>query len=1230
MSKDGLKKIYLIKSAGFEFSEIDLVNNTLLLGESGVGKTTIMRAVLFFYTMDYSDSILNLNSDTKKSFNDWYFREHNSHIVYEYTKGDSRFLFVVSKSGKLHYTFIDITNYSLGIKELFIDGKMPINLEKLNEKIQKESLANYSTTLKEKYINAFHKKDTNNKKIKQESIVDFSLFENINFTKEFAKTLSNIFISSKVNSSSIKKSIVSLIENSDVKIDLNEIRINLDEYVSHKDEIERFEKKIPSIEKLSHKFDEYNANRKEFKVKSNELYALKQQVSMRMQELIMKINALDEEKNKLEKSFGIAIGSIDEKIQSSSKEIIEQDKELRELKQKDTEYKEKNIDALVDEFNREESYKNKLQSNEERYKALTEEFESLKEKYQKIIEQLEKDSLSEILNLKEKNLEINKKISSDKNKLIESKEHNIKEKTKKYIEEKDSFISNLKVEEENFNTINIKLSKVEFFPFNQEEIAKYEYEVKKYTEALADIKISKNYNEIEIKQIEQEIQEIAKKLKESNEKLEDEVRKQKEDLFKQKENIEKKLDFNKDNLYGYLNKNSVENREKIVTYLKDEILFSDKTFKIKETKESSSIFGLNVEFDKEFENDYELSKLQNGLKLIKEKIKLLNKESIRKKNAIEDDASQNTKIKNRQRASFYEQKNDLYDKEKNYNYSMGVSKLNLENANEVASQQKEQKTIELQEKYSKSNIKKEELSSKIKEVTKEIESITEAINSEVKESIVNYDEQLEKLEIFQISEIKEIKEETIEKIQTIESELTEALKNNGADKELISNIYKEIKDLKTKLKTIDANRTTVTVYLSEYKDKIKTIPSLNEKFRSDSKYLNDLKQRKIEIKDDNKSQTLELQSKRKNLENVESEIKNFTKNYEQNIKNQNIEKKIKESLTLESYTLNENIKIKPAIVDNIIKVYEDIKSSQESIEASVLKIIQNLKSDNIFKIEIPNDFVSNSSYLKTAKELIEYIKNDKLSIFKDASLDKFKSNLNYIKKQLGVFEDALLDIEGEIKNLRNGVKKAIVSFKVIDDVDIRFLDANSDVLNTLKSLTNYYDKNNDKFLSGLFDSFGSDKVSQRAREELREKIVELVKLLNVSKEYLELENGFVLEFKAIERGNDLKWRQTLNDIGSTGTSTLVKSIINISMLKMVSRNIVKDSEIVTHCILDEIGTISTEYFKELKDFVNESGFVFLNGMPTEDDMLISMYPNIYVGQNFGKYSKMILASKMEI
>jgi len=311
--------------------------------------------------MDYSDGLLDLSADTKKSFNDWYFKAHNSHIVYEYTKDGSRFLFVVSKSGKLHYTFIDLTNREIDVKALFIDDNMPVNLEKLHEKIQKNALPNYTTTLRDKYITTFHKRDSNNKKIKQDSTVDFSLFESINSTKEFAKTLSNIFISSKVNSRSIKKSIVSLIENSEAKIDLNEIKINLAEYVAHKDEIEKFEKKIPAIKKLAQKQDDYNAKRKEFRELANELFLIEQQLSHKMQEISLQIDSLDEKEQELQKKFAIESGILQEKIEEIKKATIEEETLLRELQTKAKEYKAKDIESLVEEHEREKSYKTELE-----------------------------------------------------------------------------------------------------------------------------------------------------------------------------------------------------------------------------------------------------------------------------------------------------------------------------------------------------------------------------------------------------------------------------------------------------------------------------------------------------------------------------------------------------------------------------------------------------------------------------------------------------------------------------------------------------------------------------------------------------------------------------------------------------------------------------------------------------------------------------------------------------
>ncbi len=1230
MNSDGLKKIYLIKSAGYEFSEIDIRNNTLLLGESGVGKTTIMRAVLFFYTMDYSDATLNLTSDTKKSFNDWYFKEYNSHIVYEYTREGSRFWFVVSKSSKLNYTFIDVTNTPLEVKEFFIEQNKPINLEQLNEKVQQASLPNYHTAIKDRYINTLHKRDANSKKIKQESVVDFSLFESVKYTKEYAKTLSNIFMASKVNSSSIKKSIVSLVQNNDVKIDLNEIRVNLDEYVKHKDEIDRFEMKIPNIKELSSKYESYNSSRKNFKLKANEIESCYQSASQKLQEFSVKIQKVMDEEDTLNSHFKVKVLKLDEEFNASSTKVIEQEKDLRELRQKDEEYRAKHIDTLVLEYENETSYVSRLAVAQNRYKALTSEYETLSAKYQDIIKKLQEESSLSIIALQNKNIDIKSDIDAKKIALIESKEINEREKTQKYVDEKTKLVLELEELSGEINSINLKLAEIKHFVFNSQEIGKCEDEIKSYEKALMDNKRSLDETGFEIKSVEQDIAEIQKAFKDSSSRLDKDSAEKKEKLFEQKTLLDKKLNVDAQNLYSYIHKSDLQHKEKILTYLKDEILFSDTKFVATKGADTQSIFGLSVEFEEKFADKYEYSKLLNELKFIKDKIKQVNQDSVRMKKSLEDEASKDTKEKNRQRSSLYSKKDKLEVNLKSYAKNQSLSKLNLQKAHDDARELKKQKNDELNKDYATTKLKQDECKKLVESLSVKIQEIKEVIGEGVRVQVAQYNLLIKSNAQTLEANKKELKDKYAHKIQDTQKELSDALKNNGVDEVLLDEISQEVQNLKTKLLEIENARNIVITYLEAYKWKIENIPSLTQTLREDSENLAELNSAKGKLQELHKEEELQFLEIKQKLNHNKSAIKKFIQNYDAKIQNQNIHKSIKRVLTIDAYEVADDILIDADMVDNIIKLYEDVQNIQNSIESAVLKILQNLKHDNIFKIEIPSDNIEDKSYLRMAKELIENIENDKLSILKDASLDKFKSNIVLIRKQLGSFDEALSDVNQEINYLSSAIKKAVHSFKVIDNISIRFTQTNNNVLNTLKDLSEFYDKNSDKFLSGLFDSGFEDKTTQALKEKLREQIVGLVKLLNTAKEYLELEDGFVLEFKVVERGNDLAWRQTLNDIGSNGTSTLVKSIINISMLKMVSKNIVKNNKITTHCILDEIGTISTEYFRELKDFVNDNGFIFLNGMPTEDDMLMSMYPTIYVGQNFGEYSKMILASKVDI
>jgi len=1227
--KDGLKKVYLIKSAGYEFAGIDLSDNTLLLGESGVGKTTLMRAVLFFYTMDYSDSALNINPDTKKSFNQWYFKEHNSHIVYEYTKNGSRFLFVVSRGVKLHYTFIDITNTSLGVQELFLDENMPLNLEKLTENIQKNNLPNYETTQKERYINAFHKKDSDNKKIKQLTPVSFILFESINSRREFAKTLSNIFASSKVSSNSVKKSIVSLIDDSTAKINLNEIKLNLNEFISEKKEIERFEKKIPTIEKLSETHNSYKESKKKFKSKANKLQKLKQDSSVKIQESEIKLQKLDSKEEKLELEFKVSSKIYEEKIRTITSDISVESKLIENLNIKAKEYKSNNIDMLVQEFNNEQNYINSLTNTTQRFEALTSGSEHIKARYSKVLEQLKVDSQQRLSEIKNTTQESILKLNEQINKEIQTKEKNIELSSSRYLAEKKSLELKLEEQKEHFNEIKISLAKVEHFSFNQENIEHYNTQIKEFDKELVKTTSLLTNNTYEIKKVEDELKSIESKLKDSTLKLDEKITKEKDSLFEQKAQIEKKLDFESENLYGYLNKNNIKNIEKIVTYLKDEILFAEKKFDVKQVVHDSAIFGLELSYEEEFANEYKQVKLLEQLKLIKDKIKESNKKAQTQKKNLENDAQLETKEKNRQRGVLYSTKAELQEREKSYTKSIELAEENLSDSKQNAKEQKELETKKLLEEFAKQEQSIQELQTQLQKSIAKIEEIKESISNSSQTTILNLQEGINSLKISLAGDISNIETKYKEDSLLVQDELTQALKDEGIDDKLLDEIKNEINTLQSCLSLISKNRVYVTVYISEYHEKIEQIPTKLATLKRVEQSLKDLKAEFKSLKENHKVEMEKLKVQKDEIHKTKIDFEQFLQKYTLKIENQDIEKTIQRSISL-NYEEPINISDITDIVDEIVHLYEKIKIDEQTIKAFVLECLAVLSFDNIFKIEIESDYVDSHSYLKTAKELISYVKDDKITVYKDISSQGFKSSLNSIKKELSIFEDAILDVESEIINLRNTINKAVDSFVVIDNIKIRFESSNNLILNSLKTLTDFYDDNNEKFLSGLFSASVNDSNTQKIKDELASKISDIVDMLKVSKEYIELEDGFVLEFKVTEKGNDLKWRQTLNDIGSNGTSTLVKSIINISMLQMVSKNIVKNEQILSHCILDEIGTISTDYFRELKDFVNRSGFVFLNGMPIEDDMLISMYPTIYVGQNQGNYSRMILASKMEI
>ena len=108
-NKLGLKEIRFINSGHFPNERVLLDDFTLLLGSSGVGKTTVMSAICYFYTMDKSKT---RPVDKELSFYDWHLDGMYSHLIYIYENSIGRNALILSKDeGKVKHTFINIHNF---------------------------------------------------------------------------------------------------------------------------------------------------------------------------------------------------------------------------------------------------------------------------------------------------------------------------------------------------------------------------------------------------------------------------------------------------------------------------------------------------------------------------------------------------------------------------------------------------------------------------------------------------------------------------------------------------------------------------------------------------------------------------------------------------------------------------------------------------------------------------------------------------------------------------------------------------------------------------------------------------------------------------------------------------------------------------------------------------------------------------------------------------------------
>ncbi len=102
-----LNRIIFINSAHVPYAEIKLDGNVHFIGTQGVGKSTLLRSILFFYNVDKSKLGIR-TQDKQKPYDEFYLPYPNSYIIYEVCRENGIFFVMTFLSrGRTAFRIVD-------------------------------------------------------------------------------------------------------------------------------------------------------------------------------------------------------------------------------------------------------------------------------------------------------------------------------------------------------------------------------------------------------------------------------------------------------------------------------------------------------------------------------------------------------------------------------------------------------------------------------------------------------------------------------------------------------------------------------------------------------------------------------------------------------------------------------------------------------------------------------------------------------------------------------------------------------------------------------------------------------------------------------------------------------------------------------------------------------------------------------------------------------------------
>lgn len=1189
-----LSKIIFINSAHVRYSEIQLDGNVHFTGTQGVGKSTLLRALLFFYNADKQHLGIKQGQE---SFDRFYFENANSYIVYEIQREIGAYSIIVSRhQGSAAFRFIDAP-YN---RNWLIDGFGEVLSEwtKIRQNIMREGTIDISPRI-DNYQNyrdiIFGNIHDRSNKFGKYALVESTKYQNI------PRSIQNVFLNSKLDAEFVKKTIIeSMTEGyTEEAIKLSVYRSMVADFERQYDDISIWYKKDKNGDVLVRRQAE------QVTATYRETIAFEQQIRRSVRELNFAVQYAQEQLPNAQAELGKIKELINSEQEKKKNIEIERDKELKKLneeigkqkylleqiREKRKHYATLDIDAKMRLHQSEAKLLNDRRHQQEILDTLTKQYADVETKYKNLLEKLELQ-LEGFKNLQSTELnrqrdEIRQKRELDTSEMLQQS----RDAEARYNIIRNEIDGRIETLQEDKNRTENKLKELRSWQPHSAEKESIKGELQQLNVEEKESVALKHTKEQEIERLRAEALVEEEKCNSEYTLATELLQQEQKQLQAELDNINTLLDRYKGSLYEWLIQNKPQWESTIGRVIDEErVLFAQGLSPIIE-ESSESLYGVKIDVsqlesthrspDEYCNRSKELQEKIDAINKQKEKLFLQKEQTIRK---ISEGLTEKLKPIKQEITNYRVSIEQIPQKKRD-------KQTELSTLERKEQEEREAKVNETQQVFDKLIVElsqaREDKNIKLSLYEKEKKQIDTTFKNKGKE----LEKKLSEFKAKQEAELKVELEKYQQQKRNYEVERDAELQGKGADTSTIKKQEEIIKNIDTQLETINRQRKIIIEYQKDKEDLFDKEDSIKQE------------KKVLEEKIDN----LQIQCETK-VRRISAKLNDF------NIKREKQEAKIKEwqeglalckqaieieHLLTEHYLIDEkctqNAKSCQTIIAELRGAINDKKRKQEELKRNVNTFNSHFTPDNTFHFTTTP--VTDDDYVEIALSLQDFMDNDKIEVYRQRTSDHYQNILQGVSREVG----NLMTHQSEIEKVINEINRDFIERNfagVIKSIEIRAEQSDNNLMRLLQQIKKFTDENS--LNMGEVNLF-----SDNNHEDINRKVVDyLIQFMrHLQKEpnrlQLTLSDTFNLQFRVKENDQDTGWVERINNVGSDGTDILVKAMINIMLINVFKNKAMrkKNQDFIIHCMMDEIGKLHSNNVRGILRFANQRNIYLINSSP---------------------------------